>query len=177
MTINQPATSKPRRWWPAAAVLAAATTAALALATAPAVTASTARATAVRPSISTISFSGTHGPGVASPTVTITGTHFGATAPPGTSNNVTSCGTYTANGKVYGSKLYFTDNANFEAGYSNSSGADCIGIIVVSWSATKVVLKFGNSYGSFDHWYLTNGDGFAISIKTAIGGGTVSGLS
>ena len=178
MTINPPASHKPTRWRPAAAVLAAAaTTAALALATVPAVAASTARASTVRPSISSISFSGTHGPGVASPTITVTGSRFGTTAPLGTSNNVTSCGTYTANGDVYGGKLYFTDNAHFEAGYSNSSGADCIGIIVVSWSATKVVLEFGNSYGSFDHWYLTNGDGFAISIKTAIGGGTVSGLS
>ena len=177
MTINKRASHQPTRWRPWAAVLAAAAIAALALATAPAVTAATARAAAVRPSISAISFSGTHGPGVASPTVTITGTHFGAAAPPGTSNAVTSCGTYTANGKVYGSKLYFTDNANFEAGFSTSSSADCIGIIVVSWSATKVVLKFGNSYGSFDHWFLSNGDGFAVSMKTAIGGGTVSGLS
>jgi hypothetical protein len=177
MTINQAASHRPTRWRPTAAVLAAATIAALALATVPAVAASTARAPVVRPSISSISFSGTHGPGVASPTVTVTGSRFGATAPPGTSNNTTSCGTYTANGDVYGSKLYFTANAHFEAGYSTSSSADCIGIIVVSWSATKVVLKFGNSYGSFDHWYLTNGDGFAISIKTAIGGGTVSGLT
>jgi hypothetical protein len=176
MTLNRAASHQPTRWRPTAAVLAAVAIAALALATAPAVTASTARAV-VRPSISTISFSGTHGPGVASPTVTINGTHFGAAAPPGTPNGVTSCGTYTANGDVYGSKLYFTANAHFEAGYSNSSSADCIGIIVVSWSATKVVLKFGNSYGSFDHWYLTNGDGYAISVKTALWGGTVSGLS
>ena len=177
MTINRAASHQPTRWRPVAvAVLAAAAIAALALATVPAVSASTARA-AARPSISTISFSGTQGPGVASPTVTITGTHFGAAAPPGTSNSVTSCGTYTANGDVYGSKLYFTANAHFEAGYSTSSSADCIGIIVVSWSATKVVLKFGNSYGSFAHWYLSNGDGFAVSIKTAIGGGAVSGLT
>jgi hypothetical protein len=177
MTINRAASHQPTRWRPTAAVLAAATIAALAVATVPAVSASTARAAAARPSISSISFSGTQGPGVASPTITVTGTRFGATAPPGTSDNTTSCGTYTANGDVYGSKLYFTANAHFEAGFSNSGGGDCIGIIVVSWSATKVVLKFGNSYGSFDHWYLTNGDGFAISIKTAIGGGAVSGLS
>jgi hypothetical protein len=176
MTINRAASHPPTRWRPWAAVLAAAALAAVALATAPAVTAGTARRAAARPSIAAISFSGTHGPGVASPTVTVTGTHFGAAAPPGTSNAVTSCGTYTANGEVYGGKLYFTANAHFEAGYSTSSSADCIGIIVVSWTATKVVLKFGNSYGSFDHWYLTNGDGFAVSIKTAIGGGTVSGL-
>jgi len=177
MTINRAASHQPTRWRPMAAVLATAAIAALALATVPAVSASTAHRAVARPSISTISFSGTQGPGVASPTVTITGSRFGAAAPPGTPNGTTSCGTYTANGDVYGGKLYFTANAHFEAGYSNSSSADCIGIIVVSWSATKVVLKFGNSYGSFDHWYLSNGDGFAVSIKTAIGGGTVSGLT
>ena len=176
MTINQTASHKPARWRPVAAVLAAAT-AAVALAATPALTASAARAPAPRPSIASVSFNGAHGPGVASPVITITGSHFGATAPAGTSDATTSCGTYSANGKVYGGKLYFTDDANFEAGYSNSAGADCIGIIVVSWSATKVVLKFGNSYGSFAHWYLSNGDGFAVSIKTAIGGGAVSGLT
>ena len=176
MTINPPASHKPVRWRPVVALLAAAT-AALALATIPALTASAARVSAPRPSISSVSFSGTHGPGVASPAITITGTNFGATAPAGTSDNTTSCGAYTANGKVYGSKLYFTDDANFEAGFSNSGGADCVGIIVVSWSPTKVVLQFGNAYGTFDHWYLSNGDGYALSVKTALWGGTVSGLN
>ncbi len=162
---------------PAAAVLAIAATAAFALITVPALAASAARASAPRPSIASVSFSGTHGPGGASPTITITGAQFGATAPTGTSDNTTSCGQYTANGKVYGGKLYFADDANFEAGFSNSGGADCVGITVVSWSPTKVVLKFGNAYGTFDHWFLTNGDGYAISVKTAIWGGTVTGLS
>jgi hypothetical protein len=134
-------------------------------------------ASASQPGISSVSFSGTAGAGVASPTITITGSHFGATAPKGTSDNTTTCGSYTANGDVYGSKLYFVDDGKLEAGYSNSTGATCIGIIVVSWSATKVVLQFGNSYGTFPHWYLSNGDGYAISIKTAIWGGAVSGLS
>jgi hypothetical protein len=175
MTITQPTGHKPARWRPAAAVLAAAT-AALALATGPAL-AATAAPAAPRPAISSVSFSGTHGPGVASPTITITGSGFGVTAPPGTSDNSTSCGSYTANGDVYGSKFYFTDDANFEAGFSNSGGADCVGIMVVSWSPTLVVLKFGNAYGTFDHWYLTNGDGYAVSVRTAIWGGIVSGLS
>ena len=177
MTIKSPTSRKPSRWRPAAALLGAAATAALALATVPALTASAARAPAPRPSIASVSFSGTHGPGVASPTITVAGSHFGATAPPGTSDATTSCGSYVANGNVYSGKLYFTGDANFEAGFSNSAGADCIGIIVVSWSPTKVVLNFGNSYGSFAHWYLSNGDGYALSIKNAIWGGTVSGLS
>ena len=177
MTINRPASHQPARWRPAAAVLAAAATAALALATVPALAASAALASAPQPGISSVSFTGAHGPGMASPTITITGSGFGASPPSGTSDNTTSCGPYTANGKVYGSKLYLTDDANFEAGFSNSSGANCVGIIVVSWSTTKVVLKFGNAYGTFDHWYLTNGDGYAISVKAALWGGTVTGLS
>jgi hypothetical protein len=133
-------------------------------------------ASVVRPSIASVTFSGTSGSGVASPKITIKGAHFG-TAPNGTSNNRTSCGHYTANGRVYASKLYFLDDKNFEAGFSNSSGADCIGIRIVSWSRTKVILKFGNAYGTFDHWFLTNGDGFALSIKSALWGNTVSGLN
>lgn len=177
MPIKQLTRSKPARWRAAAAVLAAAVTTALALATVPAFAASAALASAQRPDISSVSFTGTSGPGVASPTITITGSRFGATPPSGTSDNSTSCGPYTANGKVYGNKLYFADDANFEAGFSNSSGADCVGISVVSWSSTKVVLQFGNAYGTFDHWYLSNGDGYAISIKSSIWGGTVGGLS
>jgi hypothetical protein len=134
-------------------------------------------ASASQPNITSVSFAGTAGPGVASPTVTITGSGFGATAPKGTSDNTTSCGAYSANGKVYGAKLYFLDDANFEAGYSDSSGANCIGITVVSWSPGKVVLTFGNAYGTFARWYLANGDGYALSIKNALWGGTVSGLS
>jgi hypothetical protein len=128
-------------------------------------------------SISSVSFSGTAGSGVGSPTITLTGSNFGSSAPAGTSDNSTSCGLYTANGDVYGSDLYFADDNNFEAGYSSSSGATCIGITVVSWSASKVVLQFGNAYGTYAHWYLSNGDGYAISVNNGIWGGTVSGLS
>lgn len=134
-------------------------------------------ATGARPIIQAVTFSGTHGSGQPSPTITITGAHFGSTAPAGTSNNTTSCGPYTANGDKYGSKLYFEDDTNFEAGFSNTAGADCVGIVVVSWTSTRVVLRFGNAYGSFDHWYLTNGDGYGLSLKTALFGGSVSGLT
>ena len=136
-----------------------------------------ARVSAPQPSITSVSFRGLSGPGVSSPTITVTGTNFGASAPAGTGTNTTSCGPYTANGNVYGRQLYFTDDANFEAGYNNALGATCIGIIVQSWSPTKVVLQFGNAYGTFAHWYLTNGDGYAISIKSGIWGGRVRGLS
>ena len=134
-------------------------------------------ATGARPFIQSVTFSGTGGSGQPSPTITITGSHFGLTAPTGNSNNSTGCGPYTANGNVYGAKLYFEDNTNFEAGFGTPPGADCVGVVVVSWAPTRVVLQFGNAYGTFDHWYLSNGDGYALSLKTALFGGTVSGLS
>ena len=80
-----------------------------------------------------------------------------------------------ADPKAPAGKLYFTGDANFEAGSSTSGGADGAGITVVSWSSTKVVLQFGNAHGTFDHWYLTNGDGYAISVKTAIWGAPSAG--
>jgi hypothetical protein len=87
MTIHRPASHKPPWWRPKAAILTAAT-AVIALATVPAFAASAAATSpAQRPSITSVSFSGTAGPGVASPTITITGTHFGARAPLGTSDN------------------------------------------------------------------------------------------
>jgi hypothetical protein len=134
-------------------------------------------AAAPQPFINSVTFSGQAGPNLPSPTITIIGTHFGNNPPAGTPNGTTSCGTYANNGDVYGSKLYFEDDNFFEAGFSNTQGANCIGIIVDSWTSTKVVLHFGNAYGGFDHWYLSNGDGYAISVKTAIFGGVASGLS
>jgi hypothetical protein len=154
---------------------ALALTTGLAAATAAAAPSTTAAVS--RPTITSVSFSGTSGPGVASPTITLTGSGFGAAPPPSTPNNVTSCGTYPNNGSAFGYQLYFLDDNNFEAGASNPDGsADCIGIIPVSWNDSQVVLRFGSSYGSFAHWYLSNGDGYAISAKDGIFGGAVTGL-
>jgi hypothetical protein len=136
----------------------------------------TAASAAARPEITSVTFSGLAGSGMPSPTVTVHGSLFG-TQPTSTANNVTSCGTYTQNGRVFKGRFYFVGSGNFEAGYSNASGADCIGLAVSSWTATQIVFKFGHAYGSFAHWYLSNGDGFALSVKTTLWGGSVSGLT
>ncbi|OIK06355.1 hypothetical protein BIV23_08160 [Streptomyces monashensis] len=70
----------------------------------------------------------------------------------------------------YGNRLHFLDDTNFEAGYRDGNGANCIGITVVSWSANQVALRFGSSYGSFVHWYLSNGGGFALSVDNGLFG-------
>jgi hypothetical protein len=132
---------------------------------------------ATRPSITSVVFDGYGGNGQSSPYVILYGSGFGASAPAGSSDNTNSCGTYTADGNVYGNQLYFLDDNNFEAGYSDSNGDDCVGVSVYSWSDSEVILYFGNAYASYQHWYLSNGDGFAVSVKGGIFGGTVSGLS
>ena len=77
MTINQPASHKPARRWPIAAVLAAAT-AALALATAPALAATAAPASAPGPGVSSVFYT-TSGAGTGLPNgaeifaITVTG--------------------------------------------------------------------------------------------------------
>ena len=71
-----------------------------------------------------------------------------------------------------------TGDANFEAGDGNpSTGANCTGIIIVSWSSTNVVLRFGNASGTFAHWFPSNGHGVAISVDHGPSGGTGRGLS
>ena len=147
------------------------------LAAATAATATNASASsATRPSITTVRFTGNAGSGQESPYVVIDGSGFGSTYPSGTSDDSTGCGTYTNNGYVFGNRLYFTDDTNFEAGYSDSNGADCVGMTVFSWSDTEIVLVFGNAYGTYQHWYLANGDGYAVSVEGGIYGGTVNGL-
>ncbi|MER6767070.1 MULTISPECIES: hypothetical protein [Amycolatopsis] len=161
-----------------AGMVASALTLTTGLATSTAVAAPSAASAATRPSIASVSFSGSGGSGVASPTITLTGSGFGAAPPPSTPDNVTSCGTYTNNGFVFGNQFHFLDDNNFEAGASNPDGsANCIGIIPLSWNDSQVVLRFGNAYGTFAHWYLSNGDGYAISAKDGLFGGTVSGLN
>jgi hypothetical protein len=112
----------------------------------------------------------------ASPTITVNGTGLGASPPTSYPANVTSCGTYTNNGNWYGtSGLVFLDNTNkWIAGQGTASGGACIGIIVVSWSDTQVVFKFGNSYDSFDHWSADSGDSYTITINGRTWNGNVS---
>lgn len=111
------------------------------------------------------------------PTITVNGVGFGSTAPAGTSAAVTSCGTYADNGNWWGryGLWFYDDTHQWEAGRADGSGGgNCIGIKLVSWSNTKVVFSFGNSYGSFDHWTADPGDNYVIALKGYFWGGVVS---
>jgi hypothetical protein len=122
------------------------------------------------PTFKKVTFSGTP----ANPTVTVTGKGFG-TVPAGASDNATSCGSYSNNGDAYGATaLWFQDTGNFVAGQGTPPSASCIGIIISSWSNTKVVFKFGNAYDTFGTWVLTSGDAFVLSVNAGEVAGTVS---
>ncbi|HLZ08756.1 MAG TPA: hypothetical protein VKT80_09235 [Chloroflexota bacterium] len=110
------------------------------------------------------------------PTITVTGSGFGTRAPIGYPNNSTGCGAYTNNGDVYGKNgLWFLDDTHvWQAGEGKPPAANCIGLIVQSWSPTQVVFQFGDAYGTFDHWTADPGDNFVIDLKGYFWGGVVS---
>jgi hypothetical protein len=111
------------------------------------------------------------------PTVTITGTGFGA-KPKGTSDDSNSCGTYSDNGDTYKTNLsFYEDHWNWEAGYSSAGTTSCIGIIVTTWKADKIVFTFGDAYGTSVNWVVSNTDNYAVAVKGYLWGGLVSGLS
>jgi len=43
----------------------------------------------------------------------------------------------------------------------------CIGITVRSWSTDQVIYQFGSAYDSFDHWYISAGDQYTLSVDGA----------
>jgi hypothetical protein len=111
------------------------------------------------------------------PTVTVTGHGLGH-APPGYPNGGTSCGTYTNNGDDYGAMLGFLDVARvWAAGAGVPPAGNCIGIVVQSWKPHRIVYTFGSAYGSFDDWFVCNGDTFMQNVKGAVFSGTANGLS
>lgn len=103
------------------------------------------------------------------PTITITGPGFGS-EPSGTSDQQNTCGNYPGNGDTYGDSGFYLKTPYFAAG---STGA-CTGIVIEQWSQYKIVFKFGTSYNSYDHWYISNGDSYTIAINGVLHSGTVA---
>jgi hypothetical protein len=124
-----------------------------------------ANAASAGPGISRVKVSGSS----AAPRIAVIGHGFGAKPPRRHSASNTLCGHYGhKNGYWYGSKgLWFKDlTHSWSAGRGDSrANGACIGLIVKSWSRTKVVFKFGAAYGSFDHWKVYAGDQFFIELK------------
>jgi hypothetical protein len=117
----------------------------------------------------------------AHPVITIRGHHFGsrpAPRPKCRPGDFNKCGHYT--GHDYGSMLYFVEKSKtrFSAGRDRPSRGelDAIGLVVTTYTSTKIVYHFGSGYhdghGAYG-WRLKNGDAFTASVKGAHITGTV----
>jgi hypothetical protein len=142
------------------------------------------------PVITSVTFNGYDAccPG-SGPTVTVNGSGFG-TQPTGTASaGAPGCSSFSDNGSDFGTAFSYssthTDAVNFTAGQGTPPGSgSCVGLIINSWSDTKVVYMFGSAYDqcfpvngcSPGEWYLTNGDSFTQNIGGASFTGTVSNL-
>jgi hypothetical protein len=115
--------------------------------------------------IAAVSFGGD----AASPVVTISGSHFGATkASLGSPQAAGGCG---GSGSDYGNNLYLFDST---AGWTAGQGpGDCIGLLISSYSDTKIVFTLGSSYASLGY-SLNEGDAFELTVLGATRSGTAT---
>jgi hypothetical protein len=121
-------------------------------------------ANASGPTIASVGFGGN----AASPVVTISGSSFGSTvASLGSPQAAGGCG---GSGSDYGNNLSLSDTA---AGWTGGQGpGDCIGLLISSYSDTKIVFTLGSSYASLGD-NLTEGDTFSLTVLGATFSGTV----
>lgn len=106
------------------------------------------------PSAATLVFTGVGSGKAFAPTITITGSNFGKTAPGPDPATAPSCGTPTS-GFDYGAKLYFNDwTSGWQAGHSG----DCIGFVINSWTPTQIKLTLGDFYFDAQYGAILSGD-------------------
>ena len=93
------------------------------------------------------------------PTVTIKGTGFGSV--PAGAALTPGCG---SSGSDYNSdELYFNDSAEFwQAGFPGN----CVGIVVSSYTNTKVVFTFGSTYAT-NGWFVDAHDRVTVGVSGA----------
>ncbi|MGH9128179.1 MAG: hypothetical protein ACRDY2_04240 [Acidimicrobiales bacterium] len=131
--------------------------------------------------VSSVTLTGT----IAKPLITVAGSGFGArpapypaTAPQGQSGCPPA--PTTGDGYLYANNLLFKDpntNTGFIAGEDAGGQFDCVGIVIDSWSPTRVVFGLGNLYDKHipqNYYVLSHGDPFSVYVKGAAGTGMVS---
>jgi hypothetical protein len=143
----------------ATAIGLAASIAAPALASARPDGADTAAAT---PVITSVTFSTGSAQGSPTPLVTIKGSGLGS-----------GCFGVTPgyDGLDFGSNLWFSDNGLFQAGFGQSSGGNCIGLVVWKYSSTQIQYGFGVVYGGT--LQIHSGDSYTVNVKGVKTSGTV----
>ncbi|MGH9131023.1 MAG: hypothetical protein ACRDWV_04980 [Acidimicrobiales bacterium] len=128
---------------------------------------------------------------VAAPVITVAGTGFGSEPSPGpVPQGQQGCPSAPASGDgnlFNGMTLFFSNThaktgsfKNWNAGqYTPGSNGqfDCVGLIISSWSPTKVVFGFGNLYNKnlpMNYYVLSNGDTFKLYVRGASSTGTAA---
>jgi hypothetical protein len=124
-----------------------------------------------RQSITSIAFTGLGSGKAFAPTLTITGTNLGKSAPAADPATPTSCGTPSpSSGFDYGKKLYFND---WTSGWQAGHIGDCIGFVVNSWTPTQIKLTLGDFYFDAQYGAILSGDQYTMVVKGAVLSGTV----
>ncbi len=124
--------------------------------------------------VSSVTFAGTS----ANPAITIKGTGFGGRPTPNPAGRPCGEPDVATTGYDYGTKLEVrepTSGGAWQAGYPG----DCIGLVISSYSSTRIVLTLGDFYRDPSQSYhqLANGDPFAVKVRGTALTGTISGLS
>ena len=176
MTIHRLTSRKPARWRTTAVMLTAAATAAVGLATVPALASA---APAATPVITSVTFSSGSAQGSPTPLVTIKGSGFGHLPQPVPSGNPqdylgSGCFGVTPgyDGLDFGSSLWFSDNGLFQAGFGRSSGGNCIGLVIWKYSSTQIQYGFGVVYGGT--LQIHSGDSYTVNVRGVRKSGTVA---
>lgn len=120
----------------------------------------------------------------AQPVVTVSGSGFGtrptpypSTAPEGQSG--CPAAPTAGDGYLYGNKLFLADPntiTGFIAGEDAGGQFDCVGLVIDSWSPSKVVFSLGNLYDKHipqNYYVLKHGDPFTVYVQGAVGTGSV----
>jgi hypothetical protein len=115
------------------------------------------------PKITSVAFTGTP----SNPTVTINGSNFGTQPPPNPSTPLNCVPGDTS--FDYGTSLLFNDSTR---GWTAGKTGDCIGLVVSSYTITKIVYQFGADYANFAQ--VTAGDTYKLKVWSATYKGTVT---
>jgi hypothetical protein len=123
-----------------------------------------------KPTIKTVTFKGT----IVRPTIVITGTGFGSR--PSRKAVTKSCTASKEAGSTYGKNLFLEitppGGGTWAAGRSKGKTSDCIGLLAVSWTKTRISFRLGKYYleSGVD---LQAGSDYRVSVKGATKSGKV----
>jgi hypothetical protein len=119
--------------------------------------------TTIPPAITSVKVTGT----ASAPSVTIAGSGFGASPPAPDPSTPITCVSGDTSYTYPAGQLAFSDTTQ---SWTAGETGDCVGLIVTSWSNTKVVYGFGADYPSFHA--VTKGDSIQVVVEGTTHTGT-----